>query len=106
MTFDQLAAIKDREEKERGSGTHVLAHWYTSACLLVQKYLHVDKEEKERTMLGAGAGTVRAVYYLLLLRHLKGLLLGHLNRLLLTAKLGAAAGKPGICRLHRALIAP
>jgi hypothetical protein len=82
MTFDQLAAIKDREEKERGSGTHVLAHWYTSACLLVQKYLHVDKEEKERTMLGAGAGTIRAVYYLLLLRHLKGLLLGHLNRLL------------------------
>ncbi len=63
MTFDQLAAIKNTEEKERGTGTNVLAHWYKSTCLLVQKYLHVDREEKERTKLGAGSGTLRAVYY-------------------------------------------
>jgi len=62
VTFDQLAAIKDREEKERGTGTVVLAHSYHSTCLLVQKYLHVDREEKERAKLGAGAGTLRGLY--------------------------------------------
>ena len=91
MTFDQLAAIKDTEEKERGTGTNVLAHW----CK--RKYVLTGTKVLARRQGGEGKdeawGWIRYLKSrVLLLRHLKRLLLRHLKRLLRRTKLGARAG--------------
>ncbi len=105
MTFDQLAAIKGRGEKEGGTGTNVLAHWCKRKYVLTGTKVLAHRQGGE----GKGEAWGWSRYLksrVLLLRHFKRLLLRHLKGLLLRAKLGAGAGEPGICRLNSALIAP